>query len=165
MSFEGSDDNRRSDLLDDAVELPPKLAAIAEQLADDALALAFRYPAQDRRGATAFPAPAPDAAMASSGLRRWSIVSGACAATLLVGVLSWRIANPWDERGEMEPSPAVHVQPPDQVAQADESSDGSSVGAAHLRAENVLRGLSAAEQEAVLDLMEGRSELTASLSI
>jgi hypothetical protein len=166
MSFEGSDDGRRNDFFEDAVELPPKLAALAEQLGDDARALALRYPAQDVRKATEFPAPTYDAVMASSGLLRWSIVWGVCAATVLVAILTWRIAVQWDERNDRGRSTAVRVQPPVQVAPEDEKSGvRSSVGATLLRAENVLRGLSAAEQEAVLDLMEGSTEPSASLSI
>lgn len=191
MSFDGRDTLPGNKGPDEAVELPGKLAELGEQLSDDADSLALHYPAPERRGGAAFEiaisaalcadrqdqvtndaefadrqvvrAPAGAAVARWGTVRRWSIVSGACAAMVFVLIASREGSVRW--RGDRPPSAAAHdadspVQP------RSETDLGHSSGQRALpREATLLRGLSAAEQEAVLDLLEDGPERSASLSI
>jgi hypothetical protein len=189
MSFDGRDNRHGNSGPDEVVELPAKLAALAEQLSDDADSLALRYPAPERCGRAAFEVSIAEAMCRPSGalserasddtreirapagmadwgtLRRWSIVSGVCAAMLFVVVTSWEGVVRWREGGDPPPSAAAHLTNPPGALRVEKDIGHSSGQAALPREATLLRGLSAAEQEAVLDLLEHGPEGSVSLSI
>jgi hypothetical protein len=190
MSFRGSEGLPESKGPEESVELPAKLSALAEQLGDDADSLALRYPAPDRCGRAAFEiaiaealcadghdlvdnnigsedrrevrAPAGEMVAGWGMVVRWRMVACACAAMVVVAVASWEGAVRFWKSGEQPPSAAARVlNPVDSVR----SEQGISGEAALPREAMLLRGLSAAEQEAVLDLLEHGPEQSVSLSI
>ncbi len=195
MSFDSFENVQPVSGFDEEADLPPKLAALAEQLNDDARRLERRYPARqghqlrNLQAAIARPLhggltscgeearaacqPATRSEMAadqgakSRALRRWFIAASAVAATVAMVLTAWQVA--FVDELERRASPAAPVAMPaaaDQVAQAGDRPDGIAPSAAEFRpTDNILRGLSAAEQEAVLDLFEDGAEPSASLSI
>jgi hypothetical protein len=195
MSYEGRHDLHNSDGRDDADEWPPKLSALGEQLSDDARMLARRYPAPDARHAVTFEATIAEALHDDSGcsLRgtnveqsymaadrttadtaagfsrtslRWSIATGICAAALFVAMAIWQTARPWVEPDNEVQSAEANIPRERPTVVFPVARDG---GLNHdeeaSRDADFLRGLSAAEQEAVLDLLEDDSERSMSLSI
>jgi hypothetical protein len=194
MSFEGLDDPSTSEEPGESVELSPKLGALGEQLSDDARMLASRYPAPSGRylgNIGTFEAAIAEAlrgecdrcdteqsdphvtpamtvgAVGSRALWPWSVAIGVCAATVLIAAAIWQSVFPWSERYDRVLPAAAELAGRNEVTQSPEQEDDGGIleGATLRRAENVLRGLSAAEQEAVLDLLEEGSQRTASLSI
>jgi hypothetical protein len=160
-----------------AGELPPDLAALGRELSCDADLLARVFPASERGASMAI---ATCAASAHSALRsdaelhiprhkrwRWSIVGGASAAAVLVAVLSWQAAGPLHDEAVGGRDGSAAGARPSQLAQLDGASGRAGPAAAEPMGitENVFTGLSGAEEEAVLDLLESDADQTASLSI
>jgi hypothetical protein len=145
-------------------DLPDELAALGEQLSYDADSLALAYPA----GTALTTATAPEPAL--HGKRRWLRWAGA-AATLLIAVGTWRVV---DDRASRDDSP-----PPQTVSAISSSSSSASrplavadratpapkpIDDARLPA-SIFRGLTGAEQEAVLDLMQDSAQQHGQLTI
>jgi hypothetical protein len=166
MSFE-EDQSREiapGERTDEALDFSQNMAALARQLRDEADWLAERYPASaiDRLAAAA--TTVATTALRWSRLKRFGTVSGVCAATVLVAILGWRAVTNRD--GEVSDVRAPVVEQTGQVAQLNEAGGlGRQTGETIGGEENVLQGLSGAEQEAVLDLLESHAAHQASLSI
>jgi hypothetical protein len=193
MSFDGFRRNHLHSDMNLEAELPPKLAALAEQLGDDARRLERRYPAREihqlgrlqaaiaqslighltrRQGDAAdlVCQPADQAktvagrVISSKAIWRSSIAASAVAATVVFALAAWQAA--FHREPDRRAAPVAMPAFADQVAQAGERADATAPTAAEIRpVDNLLRGLSAAEQEAVLDLFEDGAEQSASLSI
>jgi hypothetical protein len=193
MSFDGFHHNHPHSDLSLEAELPLKLAALAEELGEDARRLERRYPAREIHELDRLQAaiarslnghvtrpqgdeadlvcrPADQAKTAASSvisanaIWRSSIAASAVAATVVFGLAVWQAAL----RREPDRRVAPVAMPAfaDRVAQASERTGATAPTTAEIRpVDNLLRGLSAAEQEAVLDLFEDGAEQSASLSI
>jgi hypothetical protein len=74
---------------DGEIDLPADLAALGEQLRDDALHLAARYPA----AATDRPVPATAERSRSRVWKKFAILATSALATALVGVIAVQLAN------------------------------------------------------------------------
>ena len=188
MSFEMFDGRP-----EESVELSPKLAALAEQLSDDARMLGHRYPAPGVCSIAKFEAAIaealrgevsggglaealdPQAVRASNrdtmaGSRtcvQWTIRVSICAVMVLAAMAIWQSAVQWGVHSDRVQSAAIKVAGPREARQIEQKKDytGAIEGAVLRRVENVLRGLSAAEQEAVIDLLEDGSQRSESFSI
>jgi hypothetical protein len=101
----------------------------------------------------------------------WLTAAGTCAAAIFLAIASWssQVHDGRDRSTAVRhPKAPSTVAPHDVVQGADKHSEqtqAATPGATHSTAHNVLEGLSGAEQEAVLDLLENRSEQEGSLSI
>ncbi|HEV2971865.1 MAG TPA: hypothetical protein VGY55_17960 [Pirellulales bacterium] len=153
---------------EDVFELPVELAALGEQLSDDADRLPRFYPAG--RTESRLPASLGQATGGSGRMIRW----GGAAAVLLIGTLSWPMIAERSGDG---------IQPTGDVRSADVSLASPPVpsnsavrsNAAAVESKSILgdeafpaalfRGLTGAEQEAVLDLMQGDPQGQSQLSI
>jgi hypothetical protein len=166
MSFE---ENQRREVAPgkhtgEAPDFPPNMAALAQQLSDEADWLAGRYPASvsDRLGPTA--TAVAKAAQHWRSLKRFGVVSGVSAASVLVAILGWRAVTNRDS--EVSDVRAPVLEQSSQVAQLNDAGGfGRQTGETIGGEENVLQGLSGAEQEAVLDLIESNAAHKTSLSI
>lgn len=194
MSFERMNDPSQSESLDEAADWSPKVEALAEQLRDDARMLALRFPAPDGRNVGRFEAviaatlcgdapvrriencpehdsqqvtraSVPENAVVSAASRQWTIVLGASAVTLLAALAVWQTAREQGDGGDQSPTTAARRPKPEQIAQIDTLNVSGDSADASRHAKNLLRGLSSAEQEAVLDLLEFGPEAITSLSI
>jgi hypothetical protein len=166
MSFEENqrDEGTHGELAGEGLDLPPNLAALAQQLSDEADWLTGRYPAiaPDRIAATA--TAAATAARQGRSLKRLGVVMGVCAATTLVAVIGWQAVRNRDNAVSEGRTPVVEQS--SQIAQLNEAGGfGRQAGETIGGEENVLQGLSGAEQEAVLDLIEPHAAHKTSLSI
>jgi hypothetical protein len=151
-------------LTDEALDLPPNMAALAHQLSDEAAWLAERYPARAPGSFAAIATAAATPARRWRRLIRFGVASGVCAATVLVAIIAWQAVNNRDNA--VSDGRAPIEQQSSQVAQLNDASglgrqNGETIGAE----ENILKGLSGAEQEAVLDLIESHAAHKTSLSI
>ena len=105
------------------------------------------------------------------GSMPWLISAGICAAVTLIALVSWQTDEDdgRDRRTADRRASATSAGAPPQVAKLDVDRAAQAPSEASTStnrvAENVLGGLSGAEQEAVLDLLENRSEQEGSLSI
>jgi hypothetical protein len=153
--------------LDTESEFPRALAPLAEQLRDDAMSLSRCYPPPDRLRLTALGAAFATTAERRPTTRRWLVFWGDCAATLAIAVLGWQAAARNGRHRDLVEHADSGPELPSRVAQLDDAEalgrrpTDEAVG--HTR--NVLKGLSGAEQEAVLDLLETHTAPQASLSI
>ena len=168
MSFEKqlNYEPAKSDAAGEELELAPQLRSLAEKLSEEADRLSQCFPAC---GADQFSALASTVAATSGNrrsLRRLKVLLGLSAATALIVVLGWQAVghfNPRDAEvdGHMltagESSQVAQFNGPGGIARQNSEAAGG--------AENVLKGLSGAEQEAVLDLMESPVMQKTSLSI
>jgi hypothetical protein len=137
------------------LELPAGLAALAEQLADDAEHLARCYPA----GRTAGTGSAPP--FRNRRLLRW----GGAAAALLISFATWQFVADRVADEERPENRAVTVGAlPVAVVNPDISLPKPILGDSRLPS-SIFRRLSGAEQEAVLDLMQDGPQGKAQLSI
>jgi hypothetical protein len=132
-------------LPDGEIDLPPELAALADQLRDDSAHLAARYPAA-RSDAQVAARPATR--------RKWTKIAAlaaSAAATLLVSV----VAIEWFG-GAAERSPIVANQPADRPALANPGAPASAAvpTVTHGSAAISLTELSGPELEALLDLWQ-----------
>jgi hypothetical protein len=103
------------------------------------------------------------------GSMSWLVAAGTCAAVTLIALVSWQTNEDDGRRTADRRASATSAGAPLQVAKVDDerSAQTPSGTAATIRrtSDNVLEGLSGAEQEAVLDLLENRTEQEGSLSI
>jgi hypothetical protein len=150
----------------DGLDLPPKLDSLAQQLSQEAQSLVECYPA---RSGDEFAAMATAVAATSRdwrGVRRVAIAAGVCAATVLVAFLSWRAAERFNGDGGVADGHRLAAEQSSQIAQLNDGGGfGRQTGEPIGDEENVLKGLSGAEQEAVLDLIESQAMHKTSLSI
>jgi hypothetical protein len=155
--------------VDDACEesdLSPQLRSLAGKLSEEADRLSQCFPAYRTEQFSAITSAVAATRGNRHSLGRLKVVSGVSAATALMVVLGWQAVgrfNPRDAEVEAHTLTAVESS---QVAQLNAASGfGSQYSQAPGGAENVLKGLSGAEQEAVLDLMESQAVQKTSLSI
>ena len=95
-----------------------------------------------------------------------AIAAGVCAATVLVAFLSWRAAERFNGDGGVADGHRLAAEQSSQIAQLNDGGGfGRQTGEPIGDEENVLKGLSGAEQEAVLDLIESQAMHKTSLSI
>ena len=168
MSFEERSDSGRApgELAEEALDFPPALAALAEQLSDEADSLASCFPARNAVTITAFAAAAATTTRQWRSTRRLAVVSGICAAAVLVVLLGWQAVLRVSRDGAVVERGEIPVERSNQVAQLNDLGDNRRQFTEMTGGEeNVLKGLSGAEQEAVLDLMENGVAHQASLSI
>jgi hypothetical protein len=143
-------------------ELPVELAALGEQLSDDADHLTRMYPAG--RTESRLPATSSQATGGSRRMIRW----GGAAAVLLIGTLSWPMIA---ERSGDGTQPTDDVRPVAvSLASPAARSNAAAVESKPILGDEVFpaaifRGLTGAEQEAVLDLMQGDPQGQSQLSI
>ncbi|HEV3415665.1 MAG TPA: hypothetical protein VG056_02585 [Pirellulales bacterium] len=149
-------------------ELPVELSALGGQLSDDADHLTRLYPAG--RAEFQLPSISAKAAGASRRMIRW----GGAAAVLLVGTLSWPMIS---ERSgdEIRPTGDVRLIDVSLASPAVKSNTAVQSNAAAVKSKPILggegfpatvfRGLTGAEQEAVLDLIQGDPHGQSQLSI
>jgi hypothetical protein len=170
MPFEsrpGPDDESVPDDLE--LALSPQLSALADQLSADADSIAARYPSEaspalgaafweQARQAMNVEGLNPHQADREGRSRRWMVVaSSAAAACVLVSALvTWRMAQ--EQLTENAPAGGV-------VAQGDSRGTPTGTKAESVLRVNILKGLSSAEQEAVLDLLDRQLPIDASFSI
>ncbi len=146
---------RDDDADDAAIGLPAEFAVLGQQLADDADFLASRYPSAPMRDATM--------ELATSSDRRRRLVRwGGAAAAILLTIGGWqlvesRMADHGQPPAALPVTPLAVVNPsvivPKRVATDD------------ILPASVFRGLTGAEQEAVLDLMQDDPHQRGELSI
>jgi hypothetical protein len=148
-----------------STDLPDELAAIGAQLSDDAAALALAFPARRPLAGES----EPDSSLHRK--RRWLRWTGA-AAVLLIAVGTWRVIDDQTSRDDSPPSHAVSA-----IANGRSSTDRPlavverPMTAAKPMAEesglpaSIFRGLTGAEQEAVLDLMQDGAQQHLQLTI
>jgi hypothetical protein len=116
-------------------------------------------------------APHEQAKEGSRGSTWALIMAGGCATVILIAIASWQShgRDSRDQRMADRRSSSTSTAAPHQFAEvADEGAaemPGGMAGRTSRTTDNVLEGLSGAEQEAVLDLLENRSERDGSLSI
>lgn len=170
MSFEQNhrDKGTLCERTDESLDFPPDLAALAQQLSDEADWMAGRYPAQATAQATDKLAAIATAAATTSRRRRrlmrFGLVLGVAAATVVVAILGWQAVSNRDNAVSDGRTPVVEQS--GQVAQLNDAGGfGRQTGETIGGEENVLQGLSGAEQEAVLDLIESHAAHKTSLSI
>jgi hypothetical protein len=156
------------------LELPAGLAALGEQLADDADHLAHCYPAG--RSAESMPStPATLITGASAHARRQFIRWGGAAAAVLIALCTWQFVAARLANGNRPENRIVAV---DLVpgATGDASVDATPANDPSLKVQKPILGdsglpssffrrLTGAEQEAVLDLMQDDPQGKAQLSI
>jgi hypothetical protein len=151
--------------LDEVRDLPPELNSLAEQLSHDADSLARCYPP---RSAEQLVAIATELATTGSdwrSVKRIGILSGLCAATLLAVFVGWLAVDRFNHDGAVAEGHTLTVEQSGQVAQLNDA-NGLGQGSEPIGdQENFLKGLSGAEQEAVLDLIESHAMHKTSLSI
>jgi hypothetical protein len=147
---------------EDVFELSVELAALGEQLSDDADHLTRVYPAG--RTESRLPVSSGQAIRGSRRMIRW----GGAAAVLLIGTLSWPMIA--ERSGDGIP-PTDDVQPVDvSLASPDAKPNAAAAQSKPIVGDEVFpaaifRGLTGAEQEAVLDLIQGNSQGQSQLSI
>jgi hypothetical protein len=168
MSFEKhmNCESAKGDAVSEELDLSPQLRSLAGKLSEEADQLSQCFPAYRAEQFSAIASAAAATRGNRRSLRRLTVVSGLCAATALIAVLGWHAVgrfNPRDAKVEGHTLTAVESS---QVAQLNGASGIASQNSeAAGGAENVLKGLSGAEQEAVLDLMESHAMQKTSLSI
>jgi len=151
----------------DHSDLPGEFAELAEQLSDDADSLARCYP----------PRRLSNCGAVRDGVnrrnRRWLRWSGAAAAVLLA-VGTWKVV---DDRASRDDSPPVHTissvaassrgAPSDRPVAVDEHSLAAAKPTTieSELAPSIFRGLTGAEQEAVLDLIQDSAPHSGQLTI
>jgi hypothetical protein len=183
MPFEDSDHREPGGNWDEFAHMSPKLMALAEQLSDDAKMLQERYPAKafDFAGLQA----ADDSMLAicigdgdhrqprrigrllKSTAIRWSIIAGSGAAAVLSAVMIWQAAGIHRDGESEADSQAIVVMAPEELFHMNDTTGrvGHSGAQEPRSAVDILRGLSAAEQEAFLDLLEDNHGSKESVSI
>jgi hypothetical protein len=138
-----------------ALDLPPELAALGEQLGDDSDHLAARYPA----GRTSQPVEATPTPTRRRIMLRW----GGAAAALFVAIGTWQVTESRLVDGDRHASRVVPALPiavtnPALIVPKPAVSENGLPA-------SVFRGLTGAEQEAVLDLMQDDPQQRGELSI
>jgi hypothetical protein len=149
-------------------DVPSDLAFLAERLRNDALSLARCYPPPDPLRLEALGAmPATTSSEGRLNSRRWLLLSGACAAALAVAAVGWYAAARNGGRPDIVDRTDNSLGLSSRVAQLDDAEAASRRPADDIfgQTRNVLNGLSGAEQEAVLDLLESHTAPQTSLSI
>jgi hypothetical protein len=112
---------------DFALELPPELAALGEQLTADSAHLSDRYPA--KQPATVGDVAAPTASRRSFG--RIGLRFGAAAAAILVAIVGWKLGSP--EHAANVSRPTASTVPAKNVADSDGKSRRPATGVMDLR--------------------------------
>jgi hypothetical protein len=168
MSFEKhmNGESTKGAAAGEELDLSPPLRSLAGKLSEEADRLSQCFPAYR---ADQFAAIASAVATTSGnwrGLRRLRVFLGLSAATALIVVLGWQAAGRFNPRDAEVEGHALTAGESSQVAQFNGASgiarqNSEAAGGA----ENALKGLSGAEQEAVLDLMESPAMQKTSLSI
>ena len=151
--------------------LSPRLSALADRLSADADSIAARYPieaspafghefwkqANQALEGEVSKRPQPEECAGRS--RRWiATISGAATAcVLLAAIMIWRLSDRGESAGENFRASGI--------AQGDSRAQQGSADLENLMRVNILEGLSGAEQEAVLDLLDRQMPTEPSLSI
>jgi hypothetical protein len=169
MPFESRPDGDDESMPDDLeLALSPTLGALANRLSADADLIAARYPSEaspalgaefweQARQAMNVEVSNSQQPVFFGRSRRWMVIaSSAAAACLLTALVTWRLS---DEQ-LMENTPAGGA-----VARGDSRGASASADAESVLRANILKGLSSAEQEAVLDLLDRQLPIDASISI
>jgi hypothetical protein len=148
-----------------SADLPDELAALGAQLSDDATSLALAYPAD--RALTIGTAHHA----ARHGKRRWLRWTGAAAALLIV-LGTWHFI---EDRASVDDSPPPHIisavshtdtSTSRPLAVADRAtSAGKPMAVDNGLPASIFRGLTGAEQEAVIDLMQDNAQQHGQLTI
>jgi hypothetical protein len=149
---------------DETLELSPELNSLARQLSDEADRLAHCYTADstDRFTATAAAATRRD----WRGLKRLGMLAGVCAASVLTMFVGWQTIKHFNHSDTVVEDHPLTVEQSSQVAQRNDTGGFGGHSAEVIGdSDNVLKGLSGAEQEAVLDLIESHAMHKSSLSI
>jgi hypothetical protein len=152
--------------MDEVLDLPPEFNSLAEQLSNQAESLAQCYPARTAQGFTAMATAVAATSRDWRGMKRVAVASGLCAATVLVVFLSLRAAERFNADGGVAEGHPLSIDQSGQIAQLNDAGgfDRQSIVPSG-DSDNVLKGLSGAEQEAVLDLIESHAMHKTSLSI
>ena len=152
--------------MDDALALSPELNTLARQLSDEADLLAQCYPADGTERFTATATAVAATRRDWINLKRLGVLSGVCAATVLAVLAGWLALDRFNRDGSVVEGHTLAVEQSSQVAQRNDTSGFGGHSADVIGDdENVLKGLSGAEQEAVLDLIESHAMHKSSLSI
>lgn len=149
------DPPRETECDEAALDLPPELEALGEQLGDDADHLAERYPA----GKTSQSVETRSAPTRRRSALRW----GGAAAALFVAIGTWQFTESHLADGDRQPGRVIPALPvavtnPALIVTKPAVSENSLPA-------SVFRGLTGAEQEAVLDLMQDDPQQRGELSI
>jgi hypothetical protein len=165
MPFELQPDRDDESAPDDfELALSPELAGLVDRLNADADSIAARYPSEAspalgaecwelaRQAMKVVGSDQSQPAKSEGRSRRWValVSSGAAACVLVTALVAWRLS----ERGESA----------DDHLMARGVAQGSAETESVMRL-NILKGLSGAEQEAVLDLLDRQSPIESSFSI
>jgi hypothetical protein len=169
MPFEPRPDRDDASMGNDLeLALSPQLSGLADRLSADADSIAARYPSEaspalgaafwkNARQAMDVEGSNPRQADRARRSRRWVVIASiAAAACVLVSALvTWRMTQ--EQLTENAPAGVV--------AQGDSRAASTSADAESVMRVNILKGLSSAEQEAVLDLLDRQLPIDASISI
>jgi hypothetical protein len=170
MPFESQPDRDDESAPDDfELALSPTLGALADRLNTDADSIAARYPSEASpalgaefwelaRQAMNVEGPSPSQPDRAGRSRRWMVIasSAAAACVLLTALVTWQLTA----RQLTENAPTSGV-----VAQGDPRATPAGAEPESVLRVNILKGLSSAEQEAVLDLLDRQSPIESSFSI
>ncbi len=168
MSFEerSSGEIAPAEPVHEGLELSPALSTLANQLSAEANRLAQCFPSHNADQFVAMATAVAAAKHDSRSLNRPGIIAGICAATLLVGIVGWQAFTRVNRGDAAVENPVLAREPADQLAHLNDASGFSSQASEAVGGEeNFLKGLSGAEQEAVLDLMEFQAMRSTNLSI
>jgi hypothetical protein len=184
MQFEQDpypDDETAADDLE--LALSPKLASLGDRLSADADSIAARYPieaspafgaefwgrAQEAMDGAGSNQPQP--VLVGGRLRRLVLIasSAAAACVLLAAIVTWRLSDLKDDASGENLTAAVgqsdNGSGSGAVANGDLHPAQGSINEERVLRVNILKGLSGAEQEAVLDLLDRQSPPPSSVSI
>jgi hypothetical protein len=170
MPFEPRPDRDDESVADDLeLALSPALSGLADRLSADADSIAARYPSEaspalgvafweQARQAMNVEVSNQHQLVRAGQSRRWMVIasSAAAACVLLTTLVTLRLS----EEQLTENAPAGGA-----IAQEDSRDTSASADPDSILRVNILKGLSSAEQEAVLDLLDRQSPIESSFSI